>query len=103
MIKGIGCDIVDHSRINLNLANKLLTKNEFNIFKKKRNKVEYLASRFAAKEAIIKATNKIYLCKDIELINDDNGKLLCNIQGISITISHEKSYSVAFALWESNE
>mgnify|MGYP000008657312 CR=1 FL=1 len=39
------------------------------IFDKKSNKEEFLASRFAAKEAIVKATNKKYLFNDIIIVN----------------------------------
>ena len=64
MIKGIGIDIVEHNRINIKIAHKILTKKELMIFNEKKNQVEYLASRFCIKEAIIKATNKkIYISR----------------------------------------
>ena len=61
MISGIGCDIVDLNRLNLDnecFVLKLLTKNEFLIFKNKnslKQKKEFLGGRFAAKEAFFKA------------------------------------------------
>ncbi len=100
MIKGIGTDIVEHERVNINIARKVLTESEMTLFNQSPNKVEHLASRFAAKEAIIKATNRKYLMSDIELSNTASGKLVCNIAGVHITISHERKYSTAFAIWE---
>jgi holo-[acyl-carrier protein] synthase len=103
MIKGIGCDIVEHERVNLSIANKVLSLNELLIFEKSNNKVEFLASRFACKEAIVKATNKKYLFSDIEIMNNSDGGCYCNIKGMMISISHEKKYSIAMAVWEDDE
>ncbi len=103
MIRGIGTDIVDHERINIKMAKRLLTTNEFEEFEKRSDKVQFIASRFAGKEAIVKATNRKYLLQEIELLNDKYGALNCNIEGIQISVSHEKKYSVAFAIWETNE
>ncbi len=100
MIKGIGTDIVEHNRVNLQIARKVLSKNEYIEFNQRKNQVEFLASRFAAKEAIIKASDKKYLIKDIELTNLPSGKLVCNIKNMHITISHEQNYSTAVAIWE---
>ncbi len=100
MIKGIGIDIVEHERVNLKIASRVLSASEYQEFENTNRKVEYLASRFAAKEAVIKATNKEYLMKDIEFKNTKTGQLVCNIANIHISISHEKKYSVASAIWE---
>lgn len=102
MIKGIGTDIVKHERVNLKLANKILTAVEYEQFTtiNEINKIEFIASRFAAKEAIIKASNKQFICREIELTNTSSGQLITNIPGMHISISHEQDYSVAFALWE---
>lgn len=100
MIKGIGTDIVEHKRVNLQIARKVLTSKEYAEFEQRKNKVEFLASRFAAKESIVKASNKKYLIKDIELTNLPSGKLVCNIENMHVTISHEKNYSTAVAIWE---
>lgn len=103
MILGIGTDIVEHKRINLNIAKRILTKLEYEVFEAKNSdlQVEYLASRFAAKEAIVKATNKEYMINQIEILNTKSGKPYCsNIEGIQLSISHEQAYSVAFAIYE---
>ncbi len=103
MIKGIGCDIVEHERINLTIAKKVLFETEVEQFNASNNQIEFLASRFAIKEAIIKATNKQFLMKDIIITNGHNGEPLCNIQDVLITVSHEKKYSMAIAIWEKND
>ncbi len=100
MIKGIGIDIVEHERVNLKLAARVLSTNEYQEFVNTKRQIEYFASRFAAKEAVIKATNKKYLLRDIEFKNLESGKLVSNIEGIHVSISHEKKYSVAMAVWE---
>jgi len=100
MIKGIGCDIVDIDRIKLKISDKILCEEELLKFNDSKNKEQFLASRFAAKEAIIKATNKKYLFKDIIISNDKYGAPTTNIEGIKITISHEKNIAIAFAIWE---
>lgn len=106
MIKGIGTDIVEHQRINLNIAKRILTSAEFARFNSLNDglQVEYLASRFAAKEAIVKATNREYTVNQIEILNYPSGKPYCsNIDNIELSISHEKKYSVAFAIWYEKE
>ena len=100
MIKGIGTDIVEHSRINLKISRKILTKKEMLIFEQHHNKIEFLASRFCLKEAIIKATNKKYKFSEIEIFNDENGAIKTNLENIMISIAHEHNYSIAFCIWE---
>ncbi len=102
MIKGIGVDIVQHNRIKLKIAPKVLVPSELNKFNTLNDelKVEFLASRFASKEAIIKATNKAVKFSDIEISNDDSGSPIVNIENIKLSISHEQEYSIAFAIWE---
>ena len=64
---------------------------------------EFLAGRFSAKEAVVKALDVPKLVKDIEILNDENGKPYCTLEGykIHISISHETEYSCAYALCES--
>lgn len=103
MVIGIGTDIIQNSRVSAKIAKRVLTKSEFSIYETKHPdlKNEYLASRFAAKEAIVKATNKKYTINQIEILNDDSGKPYCsNIEGVELSISHENEYSVAFAIYQ---
>lgn len=62
MIYGIGTDIVHVKRMRDNLdkyedkfARRILTDSEFAEFKNKKDKAAFLAKRFAAKEATVKA------------------------------------------------
>lgn len=98
----IGVDIVKHSRIDDKLTKKILTEKELTQYKNINNKnakKEYLCSRFAAKEAIIKATNKKFTLKEIEVLRTE-GKASVNIKGIELSISHEKDYSIAFCIYK---
>jgi holo-[acyl-carrier protein] synthase len=112
MIKGIGIDICQISRVKLNLAKRILTEKElelFDNFKDEKRKKEFLAGRFSAKEAILKALTgikeKIYM-RDIVILNDNLGKpyviepFFIELK-IHVSISHEKEYSVGQAIVES--
>ncbi len=108
MIAGIGCDIVEISRLEQNqeaLAEKILSAKElelYNTLKNKQRKQEFLAGRFAAKEAIYKACNEMKLITNIEILNDENGKPVCSVDGytIHISIAHEQDVAIAYAIWE---
>jgi holo-[acyl-carrier protein] synthase len=113
MIKGIGIDIVELERIrNLierqpKFAMRILTEKERNTFNELqgRRQVEFLAGRFAAKEAFAKASGtgigKALSFLDIEVETDDLGKPF--IKKISaaesirthLSISHSDQYAVA--------
>ena len=67
-----------------------------------KKKIEWLAGRFAAKEAIYKAINSYYNCslRNIEILVDKNGAPYCEIENfeIYISISHDEEYAIAFAI-----
>ena len=109
MIKGIGCDIVDLSRLDINndsLALKILTAKEFEIYKKKKTfkqKKEFLGGRFAGKEAFFKAVGiekGLNSFQDIEILNDINGKPYLNYSKSFISLAHENNYAVAYVVIE---
>jgi len=107
MIKGVGIDIVKISRIeNILKSNekhflkRLFTEKEILYAEGFLNKAERLAGRFAAKEAIIKATGKKIPMNKIEILNNKEGMPYSNIPGIKLSISHEKEYAIAIALYE---
>ena len=112
-----GTDIIEISRIQKDIEtlgekflNRIFTENEIKYCEKKKNqKYQSYAARFAAKEAIYKALSEYigdkYSWKDFEILNDENGKpqakLGINIDeldSISITLSHCKEYAVANVL-----
>ena len=119
MIKGIGCDIVDISRIekamqNTRFIDKVYTPYEQACIKNK--SVHTAAGIWAAKEAVSKALGTGFAgftVKDIEIRHDNNGEpfvILHNgaetvssnrcIKKIYISISHEDKYAMAFAIAE---
>lgn len=119
MIKGIGTDVVSVSRIKklLEKHSKDRLKTIFTTNELKIKRPERLAGRFAAKEALSKAfgtgLGKDIWFSDIEIKNNEEGKpdfilnakikkLLKKISAkkIFLTISHEKTYAVAFVVIE---
>ena len=122
-IIGNGVDIIKNSRINSSLkikgfVNRIFTKNEIEQGKKLKNKINFYAKRFAAKEAFVKAIGTGFRSdinfNDIEINNQKNGKpyiLLSKklknflkkkfkIQKykIFLSLSDEKDYSIAFVV-----
>ncbi|WP_096202000.1 holo-ACP synthase [Bacillus sp. FJAT-45350] len=117
MIEGIGIDIVELSRIEKTIARqprfveKILTVNELNVFHalSKGRQVEYIAGRFAAKEAFVKAMgtgiSKKYSWHDVEILHNENRKpiLVAGVAGrLHVSISHSKEYAVAQVIIESS-
>ncbi len=106
----VGADIVStkriksaYSRFGERFARRILTKNEYHTFRKRKNKIEFLASRFAAKEAVYKAFNIIPFSWQRIEITKMEGEMFVVIDGIkrtdfSISISHEKEYTIATAI-----
>ncbi len=116
-IKGIGSDIVEVSRIKRlretyasRFLRRVFTRGEIAYCESKEHPEVHFAGRFAAKEAIAKAVyqsgyDKVIPFPDIEILNDTEGRpqvsLLTNIKGTClVTISHEQSLAVAFAILE---
>ena len=108
VVVSIGCDIVKIAK----MEQILKYGNFINFFTEKeqlicssmndKRKIEWLAGRFAAKEAIYKSINSHYSCtlRDIEILSDEKGMPCCKIIGISIyiSISHEDEYAIAYAI-----
>jgi len=118
MISGIGIDIVELSRIKRiysrqqKFVDRILTKKEkelFNVLTDDR-KGEYLAGRFAAKEAFAKAVGTGLGGKlsflDIEIEKNKSGKPFISKpfnEGVHLSISHSKEYAVAQVIIEKLE
>jgi holo-[acyl-carrier protein] synthase len=114
MIKGIGIDIIELSRIQdmLNrqqkLIDRILTENEKQKFTalSGRRKVEFLAGRFSAKEAFSKAIGtgigKSLSFIDIEIETDSLGKPIIVKPEVRahLSISHSRDYAVAQVIIE---
>lgn len=114
MIKGIGIDIIELSRIEdlltkqSKLSDRILTSNEKDQFNalSPRRQVEFLAGRFSAKEAFSKATGtgigKELSFTDIEIAADSLGKPFIVKPEVKahLSISHSRDYCVAQVIIE---
>ena len=122
-ILGIGVDIIKNSRIKKSIKsntfiNRLFTKFEIKQSNITKDKVNYFSKRFVAKESFSKALgtgfrNKLNF-KDIEILNDKNGKPFFRLNkktnniilktlkvkkyNLFLSISDEKDYSIAFTI-----
>ena len=125
MIVGIGVDIADTARVEKlsakfgqRFARRILTTDELLEFDRRKHSSSYLATRFAAKEAVAKALGtgigKQFGFHSIQIDNDDRGKPLLrfmgtavdliaglNINNAMISLSDEKHYVVAMVVLES--
>lgn len=121
---GIGTDIVKVPRIKRlikkrgdSFAQRILHENEYIIFQTHNTAANYLAKRFAAKEALSKALGtgiaKGINFEDIEVINNPDGKPnlilhgaaldIANKLGVKklfISLSDEKKYAIAYVILE---
>ena len=101
MIKGIGVDLLDETRIDFKIARKVLSVEELEIFNSIDNealKKEFLAERFAVKEALFKADNKYFDYDKVSVLCDEKGKpYLKDINGL-VTIAHDNNMVCAFVV-----
>ena len=122
-IIGNGVDIIKNSRINSSIKikgflNRIFTKKEIEQGKKLKNKINFFAKRFAAKEAFAKAIGTGFRYDinfiDIEIKNYKNGKPYISLSKklknflkkkfkiqkfkVFLSLSDEKDYSIAFVV-----
>jgi len=127
LIYGIGHDVVEIERIKHMLSSnsgdkfawRILTSAEYELPGRVKRSAEFLAGRFAAKEAVSKAfgcgIGKVLGFKDIEVVPDASGKPSVFIQpeawerlglsgpesyAVHISITHERQLASAFAVVE---
>ncbi|AOX44038.1 holo-[acyl-carrier-protein] synthase [Spiroplasma sp. NBRC 100390] len=110
MIKNVGIDIIQNKRIkpSAELSQKLLSAIELKeyetLFDKERQR-QFLAGRWAAKEALIKALEIKLILNEVTIKLKDDNKL--HVEGITleendivhVSLSHERDYSVGIAIW----
>ena len=125
MIVGIGVDIVETVRVEKlsarfgeRFARRILTADELLEFDRRKHSSSYLATRFAAKEAVAKALGtgigEQLGFHSVQIDNDAQGKPLLrfmgtavdliaglNINNAMISLSDEKHYVVAMVVLES--
>ena len=122
-ILGIGVDIIENSRIKRSIKKKsfitrIFSKSEILYSKKLKDKTNYYAKRFAAKEALAKSIGTGFRdnlrFKDISIINNKVGKpsflitnklkmiikkqLKVSSFNFFLSISDENKYSIAFVI-----
>jgi len=122
-VLGIGVDLIDNKRIDLLIDNqkfkkRIFSKKEIILSKNKKNKVNFFAKRFAAKESFSKSLGigigKKLNFNNIEILNDKLGKPYYSKNKIIndliykrfkvrkfnlfLSISDEKDYSIAFTI-----
>ncbi|ANE45434.1 4'-phosphopantetheinyl transferase [Paenibacillus swuensis] len=130
MIIGIGHDVIEIRRIDRTLQQRygdlfmrrVLTQAEYDYAQEKANGrlTEFVAGRFAAKEAVVKAFGSGIGRKtgfqDVEIMPDEQGKPVCTLSEsalqrlgmanvplhIHISITHSESLASAFSVIEKN-
>ncbi len=121
MVKGIGVDIIEISRIRKSVEtlgetflSKVFTEREIAYCAAKMNRYQHLAARFAAKEAVSKALSTgwagEFRWKDVEVMNDPSGQPHITLYGklgerlasstLFVSLSHSESHVVAVVLIE---
>jgi holo-[acyl-carrier protein] synthase len=128
MIIGIGIDLVDIARVNKimksstgkRFAARVLTSGEQELAAKRQGRLaEFIAGRFAAKEAVSKALGcgigKQVSLQHIEVLPDERGKPICRVAVealqrlqltpectvIHLSITHTESTAMAYVVVES--
>ena len=117
MIKGIGMDLIELNRIqtsidrNKRFIDRVLTEKEkktYVLLTSQKRRVEYVAGRFAAKEAFAKAVGTgigRLSFQDMDVMNDEHGAPFIIVKGyedinIFLSITHSRDYAAAQVVLE---
>lgn len=117
---GLGVDIIEISRVrnavtrNPRILERLFTQKELDDFRMRGSRMETLAGKFAAKEAVVKALGtglRGFPWTDLEILPDELGKPSCifirkaadaivtlNIASVQISIAHNRTMAIANAM-----
>jgi len=119
MIYSVGIDIIDMQRIEKavekwgdRFIRRLLGDDERNLYRERRNKIQFISGRFAAKEAVLKSLGPFFErgapLRDIQILNDLYGKPYVHLEDrirerildkeVKISITHERTMAAAVAL-----
>ncbi|MBF0253409.1 MAG: holo-ACP synthase [Candidatus Omnitrophica bacterium] len=107
MIYGIGIDIVDidrfrkaYAKIGDSFLKKIFTDRELSFSENKKNRLEHLSGKFAAKEAVKKSLPegaRIGLAwYEIEILNGADGKPYVELHGEAEKIKQENNIKTVF-------
>jgi holo-[acyl-carrier protein] synthase len=122
MILGVGVDIAKFDRINKayrrfgeRFVNRVLGEEEQKLFARQSRPTQFLAGRFAGKEAFIKALGTVLQNRprwcDMEILPDSSGVPRIELASADpclkdvryhVSISHEHEYAVAMVVIESD-
>ncbi|PKM31221.1 MAG: holo-ACP synthase [Gammaproteobacteria bacterium HGW-Gammaproteobacteria-11] len=126
MIKGIGTDLVLVSRIEaaierqgVRFAERILTESELQRYHQHARPARFLAKRFAAKEAVLKALGtglaQGMSWQHIQIDRDDHGAPLVLLSGqalhrlqqagggsMLLSLSDEREQALAFVVWSAS-
>lgn len=119
MIYSVGIDLTDLERIGRaverwgdRFVQRILGDKERALYIEKHDKVQFLAGRFAAKEAVMKSLGTpfdsgVYL-KDIQILSDHRGKPYVQLEDtvkrrmpdreVKVSITHERKMAAAVAI-----
>lgn len=121
MIIGIGVDMVEIARITASIdrygmafISKLFTEHEIAYCSVKAHAAQHYAARFAAKEAFSKAISTgwagAFQWKDVEIVNDEQGKPSLRLyrtmaeqfsaMSVQLSLTHTEVSAVAFVVIE---
>lgn len=121
MIASVGLDIVEIARIEKDVqrfgarfVERILGPKELDLYNKRKDQTLFLAGRFAAKEAVVKALGRYLTARpplhQLQIINDDSGqprlelpddvKAKLNGARCLLSITHERNYAAAVAIFE---
>jgi len=110
----VGIDIVENKRIDRlinewgkHFLNRVFTESEIRDWQRAGKRTSFLAGRFAAKEAFLKAYGNSMRFKDIEILKDGSGKPIINFKTkkakdlakrTTVSISHTKDIANAVVI-----
>jgi len=119
MVESIGIDIAEVARFERlvrrygdRLVRRVLGRQETETYLSRHDRAAFLAGRFAAKEAVVKALGKFLTTRpslsELEIINDPSGRPRVKLPDyvnvhlrhvdIQVSISHEKSFAIGLAI-----
>lgn len=114
---GTGIDIIEVERIDRliekfgdRFLHRLFTADEINYCLSKKNSSQHFAARFAAKEAVVKATSPwaSLQYRQVEILREHGGRPEIKVHGntgliearLAVSMTHTHSFAVASAIYD---
>lgn len=98
----IGVDLVDLRRIHVELATRVCSpfeQRELAQIVHPAAQLQFIGSRFAAKEALFKATQTLLDMSEVDVAHREDGSpYFVQFPEMSLSISHEQDYAIAFVI-----